>query len=168
MGAVVCVGRLQTVCVGKKAAAACVHIPSLAFQHPCAKEEGHSGKAMLGVTVTKEEGHSGKATLGVTVTKEEGHSGKATLGVTVTKEEGHRGKATLGVTITQPKDDDTLHSNSHDAERDHIDNDMLYVDFRSHGLTASVFVYSWYTSGRLPHARRHFSKPKIQEGRLLI
>ena len=152
MGAVVCVGRLQTVCVGKKAAAACVHIPSLAFQHPCAKEEGHSGKAMLGVTVTKEEGHSGKAT----------------LGVTVTKEEGHRGKATLGVTITQPKDDDTLHSNSHDAERDHIDNDMLYVDFRSHGLTASVFVYSWYTSGRLPHARRHFSKPKIQEGRLLI
>ena len=136
MGAVVCVGRLQTVCVGKKAAAACVHIPSLAFQHPCAKEEGHSGKA--------------------------------TLGVTVTKEEGHRGKATLGVTITQPKDDDTLHSNSHDAERDHIDNDMLYVDFRSHGLTASVFVYSWYTSGRLPHARRHFSKPKIQEGRLLI
>ena len=120
MGAVVCVGRLQTVCVGKKAAAACVHTPSLAFQHPCAKEEGHSGKA------------------------------------------------TLGVTVTQPKDDDTLHSNSHDAERDHIDNDTLYVDFRSHGLPASVFIYSWYTSGRLPNTRRHFSNPKIQEDRLLI
>ena len=53
MGAVVCAGRLQTVCVGKKAAAACVHTPSLAFQHPSAKEEGHSGKATLGVTVTQ-------------------------------------------------------------------------------------------------------------------